>query len=278
MKAQCNGQGALELIVDDSDVPNPGTACITASCAQGAPTLAPKSTGESCSENGGKVCDGIGACVGCVVPSDCGSALCIATKCVPRLVISEIRTRGVAGGAGGEDEFVELYNPTGEAVTLDSGWQVRSRSDAGSTYGTPKWSGTGQILPAHGHFLIVGTAYSDELTAPHDAVLAKGLTDAASVVLEYGNPPAVVDATCYFTIPSTRAKLMDPANQYICEGEPASNFAHKDSTAASNVDASLERKPGGALGNGTDTGDSLADFINVAPSSPQGLASAPTPP
>jgi hypothetical protein len=274
-RLQCDGLGGTEVAADDYDVPSAGSVCLAASCEQGLPKFTPVSAREPCDEDGGTLCDGAGACVGCLTGADCGSGLCVAGRCVPPLLISEIRTRGVGGG---EDEFIELYNPTDAPVTLDGGWQVRSRSDSGSTYGTSKWSGTGQILPPHGHFLVVGTAYSNEATAPHDATLAKGLTDAGSFVLEYGNPPAVVDAVCLYTIPSTRLTLLDPIKQYVCEGEPASNSKHKDSTPASNVDASLERKPGGALGNGTDTGDSLADFLGAEPSNPQGLQSPPTPP
>src|SRR4051812_49077275 len=43
----------------------------------------------------------------------------------PNLLISEVRSRGVGGvgGVGGAaDEFVELYNPSTDPVTLDSSW------------------------------------------------------------------------------------------------------------------------------------------------------------
>jgi hypothetical protein len=48
-------------------------------------------------------------------------------------------------------------------------------------------------------------------------------------------------------------------------------------TNGDNVDASLERKPGGSAGNCTDTGDNAADFAAVMPANPQSSASAPTP-
>jgi hypothetical protein len=57
------------------------------------------------------------------------------------------------------------------------------------------------------------------------------------------------------------------------------NLPHDNAmSVAGNVDASIERKPGGALGNGTDTGSNVADFTGaVTPANPQNLASAPTP-
>jgi hypothetical protein len=43
------------------------------------------------------------------------------------------------------------------------------------------------------------------------------------------------------------------------------------------VDASIERKPGGNLGNCIDTDDNSVDFAAIAPSLPQNLASPAVP-
>jgi hypothetical protein len=50
-----------------------------------------------------------------------------------------------------------------------------------------------------------------------------------------------------------------------------------DNTSSTDVDASVERKPGGVGGNGQDTGDNAADFSTAMPANPQDLASPPTP-
>jgi hypothetical protein len=43
------------------------------------------------------------------------------------------------------------------------------------------------------------------------------------------------------------------------------------------TDASIERKPGGAGGNCTDTGDNASDFTAQTPATPMSTASPPTP-
>jgi hypothetical protein len=60
---------------------------------------------------------------------------------------------------------------------------------------------------------------------------------------------------------------------------PASNAPHNNNGGtASNVDQSLERGPGGTLGNDFDTGNNAADFTPLTPANPQNLSSSPTPP
>ncbi|HEX8351801.1 MAG TPA: Calx-beta domain-containing protein [Pyrinomonadaceae bacterium] len=82
------------------------------------------------------------------------------------LVISELRTFGPGGSNDPNDEFVELYNNTDTPLTV-------AASDATAGYGvfttgascdaTPVLVGTipnGTVIPARGHYLMVGTAYS----------------------------------------------------------------------------------------------------------------------
>jgi hypothetical protein len=78
-------------------------------------------------------------------------------------LISEFRTRG---SAGANDDFVEFYNNTNSPLTL-------AASDASAGYGvfkmgadcnaSPVLIGTipnGTVIPARGHYLMVGSAYS----------------------------------------------------------------------------------------------------------------------
>jgi hypothetical protein len=62
---------------------------------------------------------------------------------------------------------------------------------------------------------------------------------------------------------------------YGCEGMPAMNV--HDNTAGTNVDESIERKPGGTAGNGQDINDNATDFAALTPSNPQSSASARSP-
>jgi hypothetical protein len=182
-------------------------------------------------------------------------------------VISEIRSRG-PGGAG--DEFIELWNPTSTDVVLDDTWKLDARKPGSNVY-TTRWTGTGKTIPAHGHFLIGGTSYSG--TPAYDEKFSSGVTDTTNVRLLSGT--TTIDAVCFY---STAAAATDFDATFTCEGTPVSNAPHSDASgAASDVDASIERAPGGSGDNCTDTDDNAADFIAQSPSTPQSSTSAPTP-
>jgi large repetitive protein len=187
------------------------------------------------------------------------------------LVISVVRSRGPNGGA---DEFIELYNPTEAEVTLDSSWAIEGKNatSSASTAYNARWSGGGNVIAAHGHFLLVGTAYAQ--SPPGDEALSIGITDGASLRLMQNG--STIDAVCYYFDPTTQTALATSA--FTCEGDPVSNLPHDDtSSSVSNGDVSIERAPGGDRGNCTDTGNNAADFSSSAPASPQNAASPLTP-
>ena len=183
------------------------------------------------------------------------------------LVISEIRSRGALGTS---DELVELFNASSTFVTLDSTWAIEGRSAGGSIY-TTRWQGSTGTIPAYGHFLIGGPSYAQSPSA--DDSLLVSLTDATSLRLVHAG--AVVDAVCYYFNAGTMAAF---TAEYTCEGVPTSNSPHDDSaSAASSVDVSIERLPGGSSGNCVDTDDNASDFYNAMPATPMNLQSPPTP-
>ncbi len=204
----------------------------------------------------------------CNVASDCTSNFCSADKCACNpnfsntLVISELRSRGAAGGS---DDFVELYNPTASPITVDGTWTIEARSDSAGSYSV-RYTGTGLVVPAHGHLLVGGSAYAGAVVK--DALLSSGITDAASVVLKKAG--AVIDAVCYHYSAGTQAALLGAG--YVCEGA-----SFPKTTGMSSVDTSLERLPGGAVGHCFDSGVSAADFHEITTPNPQNLASPPTP-
>jgi len=192
---------------------------------------------------------------------DSGSSPCALTH----LVISQVQSRGTGGG---NDEFIELYNPTSAAVTLDSTWSVEARSNSASSF-TARWTGTTKSIPSLGHYLLVGTAYSASVAS--DAPLTSGVTDASAVRLTHSG--VTVDELCYAYSSGTTTTL--EAASYDCPGTPAAN--PHDDTTATNTSASLERGPGGAAGNCTDTGSSATDFKKTAPSTPRDTSSPAAP-
>ncbi|MCA1568144.1 MAG: DNA/RNA non-specific endonuclease, partial [Acidobacteria bacterium] len=92
----------------------------------------------------------------------------------PQVIISEFRFRGTNGAT---DEFVELYNQTDQAVGITN-WSLVSG-------GTVLHTVTSGSIPARGHYLITGAAYS--LPAASDAALGSDIPDGAGVAL-FNNP------------------------------------------------------------------------------------------
>jgi len=183
------------------------------------------------------------------------------------VIISEIRSRG-AGGA--TDEFVALFNASGSAVILDASWALEVRGTTDAEY-RAHWTGAGKSVPAWGHFLLAGAGYTEMPAA--DEALSIGIVDAASLLLVHAG--TTVSAVCYAYNATTLAAF---DTTFTCAGTPASNLPHDNtSSAGSDTDASLARRPGGAAGNCTDTGDSAADFVASTPASPRSSASPPTP-
>jgi hypothetical protein len=208
----------------------------------------------------------------CIDDFDCANDNCsVAGVCSctgTHLMISEVRTRGAGGG---NDEFMEIYNPTDLAVTIDAAWTLEMRSHIAASYQV-RWTGPAVAvsLPSHGHYLVTrseGVAGGYTPPPAGDGALGPtGTTDASSVVLKQNG--ATVDAVCFYT---TAAELSEfTGGTHICEGTPILR-------GVANIDTSIERLPGGALGNCSDTGNNANDWAVIAPSIPQNLTSATTP-
>jgi hypothetical protein len=195
------------------------------------------------------------------------SGSCVAGKCVAALLLAEVRTRGVGGAL---DEFIELYNPSSAAVTFDASWSVTMQPFAlGCGLSQQVLAGAGQTVPAWGHILYAASGYLDSV--PPDGAYIGDVPDAASLVLMHG--AFVADELCFVYDAST-LNAADSCAMPACRGTPVAN-AH-NGTVFSNMDESMIREPGGALGNGQNTGNNSQDFFTAA-SMPEDLASAPTP-
>jgi hypothetical protein len=199
----------------------------------------------------------------CVNPSDCKTGVCEDSFCAcnDHLLISELRSRG-PGGNPGNNDFIELYNPTGNFITLAAGeWTVEYRSATGSTW-TPRWASTGEILAPYGHLLLANSGFNGAgVTANHTYL--QGIGDDAAVRLKH--VATIIDTVCYCMIGPC-----EPYAGYGCEGTPVVNPAQDSSI-------SMERKGGGMSGSCIDTNDNAADFKETAPSDPQNLASPTVP-
>jgi len=77
----------------------------------------------------------------------------IAYSITDHVVISEIQT---SGSGDTDDEFVELYNPTNNAVNLNN-WKLTKKTQLGTESDlVTSFSGS---IPAHGYFLIAHNDY-----------------------------------------------------------------------------------------------------------------------
>lgn len=240
-----------------SGVCTPAFTCAANSC-----TDTVKNGSETDVDCGGGACPKCQVGQGCGTPSDCATNVCgTNAKCSCNsvqnsLLLSEVRWRGLASAS---DEFVELYNPGNTPVTVTSAWTLEFRSETAATYSL-RFTGSNQVVPPHGHLLIVGSVYTGPPTG--DANLTTGVADEGSLVLK--NNGNVVDAVCWNC----------GANSFttqVCEG---GQVAVVGCTSAG--DKSVERKVGGSAGNCVDT-NATDDWQVITPSAPQSLSSPPTP-
>ncbi|MFO0660896.1 MAG: proprotein convertase P-domain-containing protein [Polyangiaceae bacterium] len=90
-KVQCDGNGNIQTVNDDTDVNNDNNACTVDTCNAGAPVHTPASAGVSCGTN--QVCNASGSCVGCNVATDCAGT---DTTCKFRTCINNVCGTGLA--------------------------------------------------------------------------------------------------------------------------------------------------------------------------------------
>jgi len=111
-------------------------------------------------------------------PSNSSSAIPIV---YPKILISEVQT---ASASSTHDEFVELYNPSNEAVDLTN-WYIQKKTKLANSFLTflPKTVLAGKNIAAHGFFLISHPSSSLAVQVVTD----EGLADHNTLVLKNPN-------------------------------------------------------------------------------------------
>ena len=168
------------------------------------------------------------------------------------IVISELRTRGPAGG---NDEFVELRNISSAPVVV-SGWKLRGC--AADSPGNPSTRATvpdGTTIPAGGSYLFTNDNASGPYsgTVPGDTTYGTGISDAGGV--QIANAADV--------------RIDGVANQDSGADQCREGTGINLPTA--NGDNGFERKLGGTQ----DTDDNATDFSGPKPSNPQNAGPPP---
>ncbi len=158
------------------------------------------------------------------------------TEITPHLIIHEIQI----AGANGNDEFVELFNPTSAPIDL-SGYKLSKKTKGGTEsalVSAAKFSG---IIQAYGHFLISHPDYKDKIAADFVYSSSTYYISSDNTILLYDKDGTLLDKVGFGA---------------------ATDF---ESTPAPNPDAgkSIERK------NFSDTNKNSADFLVNSSPSPQ---------
>ncbi len=192
----------------------------------------------------------------------------------PHLVISEIQT----GGVTPEDEFVELYNPTDQAINL-TGYVLKKKTSSG-TENNILSNIQGAIKP-YGYFLITPRANCGESETEtcykgnikgDDEYTTNNFLAKDNTVLLYDNNGKIIDKAGWGEAKDfeTSAFAANPS-----AGQSLERKANAQSTSESLLIGDDK-----FLGNGWDTDDNSADFVlrNIShPQNSAGLAE-PRPP
>lgn len=112
----CDGSGNCGACVVADDCARYLSACTQTTCTSNACAALNASKGAVCNDNGGRLCDGSGACVECVVPTDCPAqtTVCKTNTCDS----NACATSNAAPGTACTDSGGVVCNGSGECVPL----------------------------------------------------------------------------------------------------------------------------------------------------------------
>lgn len=180
-----------------------------------------------------------------------GIALAAAVPWPPStLVVSEVQT----GGASASDEFVEIANQGSGPVDL-SGLELVYATSSGSTVTRKATWAASTILSPGRRILVVNSAGS--FGPIGDAVYTGGFAATGGALALRVVGGSVLDAVGW--------------------GDATNTFVEGAAAPAPSASTSLERRPGGSLGNGIDTNDNALDWFVSPTPGPQGIAAPPVP-
>jgi len=168
-----------------------------------------------------------------------------ATPSAPaHLVISEFRSRGPNGD---NDEFVELYNPSGAGVNIGA-WMIRKSSSCGTSITTLVTIPANTILLPGQHYLVAATSSS---VTGADQTYPASLADNGGVAL------VTVSGTLVDQVGMcTSTQYQEGTVLFPLSGTSAQSY---------------ERKPGGAT-SCYDTDKNAGDFALISSANPQNKA------
>lgn len=170
---------------------------------------------------------------------------------VPRLLVGEV----VTGGASASDEWVEIYNAGLEAQDLAGLELVYVTATGGTVTRKQVWPAS-LILEPGRHLLVANRDGAHAGVA--DGTYAGGLSAVGGTMALRSLDGLALDSLSW--------------------GNAASSWVEGMPGLVPAAGSSLERLPGGSLGNGWDTDDNSVDAMIQPVPVPQALADPPTPP
>ena len=196
-----------------------------------------------------------------------------ASAAANHVVISEIATRGSTAAT---DEFVELYNPTDNAISL-AGWKTQYKSATGTTWNDRSVLPANASIPAHGFYLIANQSYIGAVTPDYSS----GLWNSGTGMADNGHVRLLDASAVEVDKVGFGSTAIDPEGGVTApnHGTSANNNSIERKANPSSTAALLAT--GGAhqfLGNGEDSNVNGSDFVAQSfGRNPQNTATGPEP-
>src|SRR5680860_340984 len=197
----------------------------------------------------------------------CGSFLGVGSvlaQNADHIVISEI----LVTGDPTTYDFIELYNPTSEAINLD-GYRLVKRTDSAVEDTLIKSWTSDAYIPANGFYLWANSSYNINPVA--DITTAKSIANKNGIALRYGsnNIGDIVDSVTWGEINSGHIFKEDIAAINPEQGWSLERKAFENSQAIDMIVVGKDEK----MGNGWDTDNNSFDFVVREIPNPQNSAS-----
>ena len=182
------------------------------------------------------------------------------------VVINEVFARGGSANQPFTHKFVELHNPTDEAIELEGlSLQYRSATGTGASTTTVTLDGA---VPAEGYYLIQGG--TNNASGPGESLPEPDASSGGLNLQGSNGTVALVEATSAITLPT--GDVTDPADDRIVDlvGYGSSNTwegsGTAETTGGNSVPQSITRT------DGIDTDDNAADFSTTDTPTPTNSA------
>jgi len=160
-------------------------------------------------------------------------------------VINEVQVDSIVGTGGTDDDWVELFNPTGQTMVLD-GWSIQKTAASGGSLNRQALAGS---IAANSYFLIVKTGATSSLVEAAD-LLVGGTFDLANnntiyLVNDNNNitsstDPNIIDFVGFGTALNFEGTAAAPS---LTEGKSLARTPAGEDTDQNSVDFVLQDNP-----------------------------------